>query len=452
MERSRTSGLSLALSLLAAMAVAGCESPPQARTVFPALEESGVEEAAGYEVPPVLRASELLPAELLTGPHHVVEEEVVSDGFTRTYSISSDFGRFEARGDHALRMRLQEIEVLGKLREMSKSKEFTTAAGNAIKSPFVAAWNLITSPVDSITGVPIGAWRYIKRTSELARGERGELEDSAFREFIGFEQKKRELAHQLGVDPYSSNKALQRELNRFAWASYVGGFPSMLVPFAGDSAPDDSPLESKASDRLSDILLFYSPEDLRKLNRIELAVMGISQPLSEEFIGHPWYSPRHQTVLVESLVALDSTADRAAFLEVAVTAESEDDALFYQRIAELLRAYSENVERVEKIAAIGDTLVGYTENHALVVPLVIDHAIWTRPTAQLAGSFARPVAEGIEVERTEFLLSGTLSPKARAEIEGLGIAVTERAFERLKPKPAGNDQSAAAHPDAGDRL
>ena len=68
----------------------------------------------------------------------------------------------------------------------------------------------------------------------------------------------------------------------------------------------------------------YSPEDLRRLNRIELAVMGIPEPLSDELIGHPWYSPRHATALVEALAALDLTQNRSAFIEAAVSAKSED--------------------------------------------------------------------------------------------------------------------------------
>ena len=176
-----------------------------------------------------------------------------------------------------LRIRVHEIEALAALGEMSASREFTTAVGNALKSPFVATWNLITRPVDSITGLPVGAWNHLKRTSELAKGERGEFEDSAVREFIGFESKKRVIAHRLGVDPYSSNKELQKRLNRFAWVSFVGGLPSMFVPFTGDEQPRDETAPAAPSDRMSEILLDYSPEDLRRLNRIEMAVMGIPE-------------------------------------------------------------------------------------------------------------------------------------------------------------------------------
>ncbi len=405
------------------------------------LQEGDTSAARGFETPPVLRARDLLPPELAKGPHHEVDETVVTDGFRNVYTITSEFGSFEARGDDMLRIRVHEIEALAAFDEMSASREFTTAVGNALKSPFVATWNLITRPVDSITGLPVGAWNHLKHTAELAKGERGEFEDSAVREFIGFESKKREIAHRLAVDPYSSNKELQKRLNRFSWVSFAGGLPSMFVPFTGDERPRDETAPAAPSDRLGEILLDYSPEDLRRLNRIEMAVMGIPEEAREAFIRHAWFSPRHQTVLVESLAALDLAAGRADFFEVAVRASSENDALFYQRVAEMMRSYHENVAPIERVIAFRGAVAGYTSDRRLVVPLAIDYAVWTRPTAEFAQSLAAADFPDVEVEKTELLISGRLSPKARAHIEDLGLVVTERAFDNL---PGDDDERADA--------
>jgi hypothetical protein len=39
---------------------------------------------------------------------------------------------------------------------------------------------------------------------------------------------------------------------------------------------------------------------------------------------------------------------------------------------------------------------------------------------------------GLAVERAEWLVSGTVSPMARQQIEALGITLNERAFEPLR--------------------
>jgi hypothetical protein len=420
--------------LLCVAALAGCAAGPPTAAQLPSTEERATAEVAGFEVDPIRPAIELLPPDLLTGPHYRIEPQVVTSEFTNRYVIRSDYGDFEVRGDWMLRTRLREIEALAALDEMSKTATFSDAAGNALKSPFVATWNLIANPVDTILGIPIGAWNAIKQTSQVARGERGVLEDSGVLALIGFEAKKRQIANQLGVDPYSSNSALQKQLNRFAWAAYLGGLPYLFVPFVNDSDFQEAPAES--TDRLAETLLVYSPEDLRRLNRIELAVMGIPEPLSDELIGHSWYSPRHATALIEALAALDLTQNRSAFIEVAVTAESEDDALFYEHTAELMRSYSNRVSPIRMIVSIDGTPMGYTESGTLVIPLPADYAIWTPTTAALARAITEEVANHPELERGELVLSGVASPLAREQFEALGVTVTERAFEQLDGESA----------------
>lgn len=425
-RRLRREGLP---SLLAVLALAGCASTPEAGLRLPTRQERVSAAAAGFEVGPVRKAHELLPANLLEGPHYRVGEEVVTHEFVNHYWITSDYGDFEAAGDDQLHTRIREIEAIAAMREMSKTAEFAGAAAEALKSPFVATWNLVTNPVDSITGVPVVAWEAIQNTARLARGERGEFEDSGWVEFIGFEAKKRQIAREMGVDPYSSNKALQRQLNRFAWAAYAGGLPFMFVPFVEDDGVAEE--ELAPAERLNEMLLYYSPEDLRRLNRIELAVMGVPKPQRDEFVRNRWYSPRHQTVLVEALAALDLSEDRSEFVRVAATASSEDEARFYQRTAELLRTYGDHVTPIRKIVAVDSALMGYTEQGDLVLPLPADYAVWDPSTEALALAMTRaPPSEGPS-DSLELVLSGTLSPMARQRIGALGVVVTERAFENL---------------------
>ena len=55
--------------------------------------------------------------------------------------------------------------------------------------------------------------------------------------------------------------------------------------------------------------------------------------------------------------------------------------------------------------------------------------------AAFADSFTKDVPADLEIHNTELLLSGTLSPMARAKIEGRGVRVVEQAFDQLKPPP-----------------
>ena len=410
-----------------AVALAGCASGPPLATPLPTEAERAAARRAGFELGPVRDARELVPAELIEGPHHRVDDRVSNVGGENRYAITSDFGAFEAHGDDQLRARIREIEALAALESMSETAEFAKAAGLALASPFVATWNLITNPVESIRGVPGGAWDAIRNTAQLAQGERSEYEDSGLVAFIGFEAKKREIAAELDVDPYSSNPRLQKQLNRFAWAAYAGSLPRMFVPFT-----EDAPLPQR-EERIEGLLVEYSPEDLGRLNRIELAVMGVGSELADAFIGHRWYSPRHETLLVEALSGLDLAADRSAFIEVAVTAQSESEALGHLRVARLLREYNDEVAPIHRIVAVDRQLMGHTEAHTLVVPLPADHALWTPSTAALCESARGAIDDTLEVDATALVVSGSASALTRERTRALGIEVTEhalRAFAR----------------------
>lgn len=436
-RRSLGARLALGAFVLGLAAGSGCARPTQTQTVLPQLAGGDVDPKAGFETLPVRHAAELLPPELLSGPHHRVRDEVASDGFLNLYVIDSDFGTFEAAGDELLRQRVHEIAALAELDRMQKRDEFGKAVAAGLKSPFVAAWNLIRDPVDSILGVPEAAWEAVKKTGELSRRERGELEDSGFREMIGFESKKRELAFRLGVDPYTSNRVLQKQLNRFAWAAYLGGLPFAFVPFQNPADEEELGRASEsADDRLREILRDYSPEDLRRLNRIELAVMGVGPELADRFLSHLWYSPRHGTILVESLAGLDLTEDRDVFIETAVGAGSEADAHFYQRAAQLLRAYHDAADPLTRVAAEDSTVMGVTADGALVVPLILDHTVWSRPTAELVDRLA-DARQALGAPAVRLLVSGTLSERARTELRARGIDVTERAFQAFAPDASG---------------
>ncbi len=169
-------------------------------------------------------------------------------------------------------------------------------------------------------------------------------------------------------------------------------------------------------------------------------MIGVPEPLARAFLDHDWFSPRHETVFVEALGALEAESS-VACVEVALRAGSEFDALFYQRAAEMLRVFDESRAPIRRCVAITASsrvvLAGVADDGTLVVPELVDHLVWTRPAAELAEALvAGEPGEGPPVRRRELLLSGTLSPKARAELEARGIAVTAQAFERLSPATA----------------
>src|SRR5262245_28680791 len=115
------------------------------------------------QAPPVLRARELLPPDVLAGPHFQVDDRVPTDGLLGHFTLRSGFGTFVAPGREPLRVRIAELPAIQHLEATSQTDVFLQAAGNAAAKPVEAVVSLVTDPVDAIQGIPTGISRFFDR-------------------------------------------------------------------------------------------------------------------------------------------------------------------------------------------------------------------------------------------------------------------------------------------------
>jgi hypothetical protein len=418
--------------------------------MLPVLRPGDVDPAAGFESPPPRRASEILPPELFRGPHHRVLDAVGSDGFFHLFRIESEFGSFEAAGDLALRDRVQEIRALATLRAVEKSPAFAAARQAARSEPCVARWRLLDETDPDPGGVPAEARHEILRIDALPPAARSPEEAQARDAVLAFETAQRRLARRLGVSPYSANRTLLAALHPAAWAISAGDLPLDAVPDLRGTSVAVLPEDVVPGARLETLFQQDSPEDLRRLSRLELAVMGVSAPVAEEFLDHPAWTPRLATALVESLVALDPARERASIVERALEARSEADALFFVMAALVLRAHHAEAAPLERVMALGERAVaGIAADGTLLVPAPVDELFWTRPALRFAENVAAATPAGVTIRTREVHATGRVSPRARRELEtrqiGVREAVSREVFERLAASaPAATTEGALA--------
>src|SRR5207244_10611048 len=184
---------------------------------------------AAFEELPELKASEILKPELLKGPYYVIRDPVPTASGMNQFTIDSDFGVFEADGNEMLLQRLKEIDAIARLQDLSRTDEFKKSLVAAAKSPLNSAKNNARDPAQAISNVPKGIMKFLGRAREtvenVGKGGSDDAEEgSRMRDAIGYSDKKRRIALQMGIDPYSTNTVLQKELDDVAWASWAGGF------------------------------------------------------------------------------------------------------------------------------------------------------------------------------------------------------------------------------------
>lgn len=388
---------------------------------------------AGFEEPPVLSAKAILKPEYAA----IVRDAVPTYAGRNAYVIDSEFGTFEADGNTMLVRRAREIEAIGKLREVSRTDEFKTALKKAAESPLLVAKGLVQNPVGTVSGIPKGLWKFMNSAGqsikERADGrERSQYEDSSAAQMIGFSSAKRAVALKLGVDPYSSNEVLQKELNSVSWAAYAGKmtFSIATAPIGGGAgaALTATGVTSTFENALRDM----SPTDLRLANLKRLLAMGCDRATSDAFLNNPSFAPSVQTAIVLHLDALQGVANRASFVQLAgELSANEGDALFLSETARILAQLHGNGRTLASLDTLGNLPVALGADGTAIVALEWDYAAWTKNAANFVAQLK--AAKLGKTAPTGYLiaLSGEASPLAQQQVQSSGVTLATR----LSPGP-----------------
>ncbi|MHC1730294.1 MAG: hypothetical protein AB9866_30565 [Syntrophobacteraceae bacterium] len=388
---------------------------------------------ARFEVPGFQAASEVLPRELIAGPHYRVQDKVISYGYMRHYSVDSDFGPFQVTGDFALRKLIKEIGAIASLQQVKKSDAYLNGIKNAASKPLEFGANLIDDPVDTISGVPKGVATLFQNVKTGLSSKSSKGEDSKAAQLLAMSSSKRELAKKLGVDVYSNNKVLQKELNSVAWATAVGGLTlsAALMPVGGPAVAAVS--VTRTAQQMSDMVNEYPPQRLRQVNEQKLQAMGISADLIGRFLDNQAYTPTQNTIIAHSLETLSGAKGRNNFMQLAITAQDEELANFFQYVSETLKGYHSKVAPIEEISVYGPLVFARARNGMVMVPLPLDHAIWTeRAGERVPAAIAAYKSTNPKQKKFEFWVTGTVSKLAKQELSKNGIDAVEKVGSRLE--------------------
>ena len=385
-----------------------------------------------YEELPPLRATEILQPAILEGPHHKIRDEVTPSSGANHFMIDSDYGAFEADGNEMLVRRVEEINAIAKLKEVSRTEEFKNALVKAAKSPLASAKAIVTDPVRAISNVPKGISKFMGRVGSsvknIGKKEEGQVPDgSQAKQMIGYSDAKRKEAIKLGVDPYSTNPILQKELDEIAWASFAGGaaFTVATLPIGG--AAGAALTVTNVSSEFDQMLTEKTPADLKAINRKTLIGMGASDKEADSFLRNNAFSPSAQTAFVLNLKSMSGVANRRAFVRLAgEISSSEADAIFCVQTASLLGKLHNGGTPLARIETLGDFPIAIAKDGSTVVALQWDYAAWTVSAAEFANAIQNFAAQPPRNKKVFVALSGEASLRLRQELEAMGQELRDR--------------------------
>lgn len=387
---------------------------------------------SGYESSPALSAAKILPPDLLSGPNHRVEERVYNDGYLNTYRVGSKFGTFIAVSTPMLRKRIGEINALVRMEQIEGTKEFTSSLKEAGTDTLVGFKNLVTKPVDTVKGAASGLAVAFRRAGDTITGpKRSDSEDGRVKDLIGFSKTKREYAYQLGVDAYSDNEKLQDRLNEISWAGYTGGITWAAAMAAVPGGAGLAITVSGTHKLLNEVFRTTPPVDLRRMNAEKLKAMDVYPEIADAFLNNSVYSPRNQTLLVNALNEMKGVGNRATFIRLAAATANKDIAFFRERQAEMYAGYHKTVTPVETFIALGEFAAVRTIKNEVVFNVPLDHLVWTDAIARLLTAADSKVTQLTRPANKQLWVTGTVSARARKEIEARGWQVQENSEARL---------------------
>ena len=395
-----------------------------------------------YETPGVLIAGDVLPPELKWGKNYSVRGmtdttvDTSTKGFTHRFEITSGYGNFEAHCIDMVRIRAHEINVIAVLQDIKKTRKFSKAVKKAKKGLYKETVDLILDPVDTITGVPKGGWRFITQSGGMVKGGSKGREGGHTEALADFFKLKCRYAYKLGVDVYSTNKELQKELNSLSLAGFASGEEtSLLLTKAGKSAEglmlkDARDLKiitrSPFLDEIDKMLLDNTPDDLEMINREKLKQIVEENYVIEGFLNHSDYSPRYKTIIVHALTNMEGVNNRDNFIKQAILVDNDEIAFIYQRMVKMIYDYHKNVQPVVKIIPVSKMVANYTRDQTVIAALPIDNLYWSEATDLFVSELLKlPESEDLPVTQVIMGISGKATSQTKEVLTARGIVIKE---------------------------
>ncbi len=356
------------ISVVTAAAIAVFSTPLDAR--------------ADYEQPGILSASKLLPADMLKGPHHTVIEQVHNNGLFNKYTVDSPFGEFQAPSNATLKFLINELNAVAEMKKVETDDTAIESLKQSGKNSVQGIKNLFSDPENTLKGAASGVQSIFHRASQtIGSRETTGAEDSKVQQLIGFSKSKGKIATNYHVNVYSRNQVLQDELDRLAWADYLGGLgvglATSAIPGVGGIV-----LTTSGTARLLNEAINTTPaSELWVQSKEKLAALGMNADTVELFLNNQIFSPALYTVMTSALESMKGVDNLELFLKISLQASTPEMARLITEITVLSAGFHKNIRPLEKIVPMARITRAVDTNGGAVVLLPTDHIIWTENVA-----------------------------------------------------------------------
>ena len=388
-----------------------------------------------FEQPPIINVSQLLPQSVLSGPGYHVEQLVPTNGAMGQYTIvadasvfQGDAGTYRVESLNLLKIRLTEIPAIAYLENVSKTGVFASALAQSAERPVADAANMVTHPMDTVTGLPSGIGSLFGRvtlgvghiastaSNSFGSGAAAGQTANATMTALGYDQVRRDLARKLHVDPYSSDPVLTKKLNSVAWVM----FSARLTVDAAMMAVPASIIISGVE--FTNDMVYQKPKgDLIIFVQNKLQNLGLSQGEIATFISNSAVPLSLQVSVVEDLKGLGEIPGRRASAVALGNTMTEYQARFLATSLHMLNQWGQQKSPIAGIQVPG-VLVATDQNGTVIVPAPVDYVSWT---PRIAAFVTTPAL--LALQNRVLWIPAKMTPLARQQLVANGWSVHQSA-------------------------
>ncbi len=379
--------------------------------------------------PAMLKASEVLPRDLLGGFNYRIEETVTNDGFINTYKLSTSYGPLTVESTALLLMRINELKALQHMEKLKKSKVFKQALKKGAMAPLNTAKGLVKEPVKTVKGVATGIGRWF---SDVGRSIKSNdpHQESVLKTATGYAGAKRKFAHEYGIDPYTDFEPVQKMLGEIARAGVAGGLTTKMA-FGAIKKPAGKVLKATGSaHQMKQLVRDKSPAQLEKINQGKLRAMGVSDSLSKNILSNPYYNPQEKTLMIGHLENMRGVRGREIFITAASQVNEKSVARFMRLRAGMMANYNASISRVSRFVNINGTPLLQRKDGVIVGLFPLDYVSWTWDLYKKEKAASESVVKVRGDTGKELWIDGRFDPVARKALESRGWKLNDSSLNR----------------------
>src|SRR5208282_5552011 len=231
---------------------------------------------------------------------------------------------------------------------------------------------------------------------------------------LGYDQVRRQLAHELHVDPYSSDPILTKKLNHVAWVM----FSARMTVSAAMMAVPASMIFTAVTVIIE--LVYQTPRaDLIILVQKKLKSFGLSQEEIVTFTTNTAIPLSVQVDAVKELDALGHIPGRHAAAVAIGNMMTEYQARFLVTSLHMLNQWGQQQAPITSIQAPGP-LIAHDQNGATILPAPVDYLSWTQ---RIAGFATDPNL--MAMQNRVLLTTSQMTPLAHQQLVASGWNVQQ---------------------------